>query len=343
MQTIDAQADLTGFAGPVFIGGGERSGKTLMRFMLSALPSLAMTRRVNMWPGFYQRYGDLAEDRNLERCLEAMVHTKHVRFLEPDAGRIRREFRQGPATYARLFALFQQHYAEREGKSRWGDQTPGIERYADPIFAAYPGAKMIQMLRDPRDCYEAALTKSAPRRVRAGIITASWLQSAGLARRNREKYPGRYKIVQFEQMVSRPEETLQEVCAFLGERYSPSVISLESIPRFQVQSGQTIAPGQSPLSVDFIGRHRRFAPKSEIAFIQMLTVGEMLSWGYTLTPIRLTAAEWIRFLLLCWPVNVLSLLAWRVEENRQHNHSRRGAGGTSSRAPINQPGSTQVG
>ena len=39
----------------------------------------------------------------------------------------RREFAQGPATYERLFALFLVHFAEREGKPRWGAQT-GLNR-----------------------------------------------------------------------------------------------------------------------------------------------------------------------------------------------------------------------
>jgi len=121
--------------------------------MLASHPHIAMSRRTNLWPKFYQRYGDLSRTDNFQRCLKAMLQYKHITSLKPDADRINTEFQQGEPTYARLFALFEQHNAERLGKPRWGDQTELIERYTDPIMNAYPSAKFIHMIRDPRDQY----------------------------------------------------------------------------------------------------------------------------------------------------------------------------------------------
>ena len=104
-----------------------------------------------MWPRYYGRYGDLGRPEQLERCLADMLKSKHIRALEPDPARIRQEFRQGEPTYGRLFALFQEHFAERQGKARWGDQLGFVERYVDPIFAAYPEARLIHMIRDQRE------------------------------------------------------------------------------------------------------------------------------------------------------------------------------------------------
>ena len=104
--------------GPIFIGGLDRSGKTLLRLSLSAHPNLALTRRTYLWPRFFNRYGDLSRGDNFERCLRAMLQRKPIQVLQPDAERIRREFWQGEASYARLFALLHQHYAERQGKPR---------------------------------------------------------------------------------------------------------------------------------------------------------------------------------------------------------------------------------
>ena len=134
--------------GPILLAGVAHSGKTLLRLALSSHPRLAFSRRTYMWTRFYNRYGDLREPRNFERCLAAMLAHKPTRALDPDPNRIRREFRQGEPTYARLFALFHEHYAERLGRSRWGDQLGFVERYADLIFAAYPDARMIHMVRD---------------------------------------------------------------------------------------------------------------------------------------------------------------------------------------------------
>ena len=124
-RASDAADRPTALAGPVFIGGLDRSGKTTMRAFLASHPNIAIPAvGSNMETYFYGRFGDLGKAENLERCLAAMLRYKHVRFLDPDADRIRREFRQGPPTYARLFSLFLIHLAEREGKPRWG-RRPG--------------------------------------------------------------------------------------------------------------------------------------------------------------------------------------------------------------------------
>src|SRR5512143_2950886 len=142
---------------PIFIGGLDNSGKTALRLALSSHPRIAMTRRSYMWTRVYGRYGDLSKAANLERCLAALLRRKDVRAMEPDEARLRRDLAQGQATYGRLFALLHEQYAERLGKQRWGEQEGRLEGYADELFAAYPGAKVIHMIRDPRNRYEEML------------------------------------------------------------------------------------------------------------------------------------------------------------------------------------------
>ncbi len=100
-------------SGPVHIGGLDRSGKTTMAAFLTSHPNIAIPPvGSNMWTYFYGRFGDLAERKNLERCLAAMLDYSHVAILEPDPEPIRREFAEGSRTYARLFELFLVQYAE---------------------------------------------------------------------------------------------------------------------------------------------------------------------------------------------------------------------------------------
>lgn len=227
--------------GPIIIGGPDRCGKTLMRSLLVAHPNIAIPEvGSNMWTYFYGRYGDLGLPANFERCVGAMLRYKHVRLLQPDSGRIRREFWEGEPTYARLFALFHQHYAEKQGKPRWGDQTGLVERYADPLFTAYPTAKMIYMVRDPRDRYEASLALWPNGKGRVGAATARWVYSVRLAQRNQKRYLGRYMVVKYETLVREPEATLREVCAFLGEDYLPAMLTLDCAPRYRGEGRQSI-------------------------------------------------------------------------------------------------------
>jgi hypothetical protein len=298
--------------GPIFIGGLGRSGKTYTRLMLAAHPGLAFSKRTQMWTRFYDQYGDLAQANNFERCLNAMLRHKHIRSLEPDAGRIRREFSQGSPTYARLFALIHEHHAERQQKRRWGDQSEGIERFAGLIIAAYPNARMIYMARDPRDRYEAMLTQRPQTKGKVGAATAQWLHSVSLAWRNQQKYPGQFQIVRYESLVLQPEETLDGICRFLGEAYLPSLVAMEDAPRFRRADEARRRPGVSPLSADFIGRYRTGLSPYEIAFIQQYAARYMQLYGYALEPIRSERGRSVRFHPLHWLTDTAHLLGWRV-------------------------------
>jgi hypothetical protein len=306
---------------PIFIGGLANSGKTELRLMLEAHPHLSFTRRTYMWTRFYQRFGDLSHAKNLDRCLEAMMQNKHIRSLESDLERIRREFALGERSYARLFGLFHSHYAERMGKSRWGDQLGSVERFADPIFESFPNAKMIQMIRDPRDVYEEAKARSPQRSGKVGWMLANWLESMRWAKRNQSRYPQGYKVVRYERLMAQPIETLREICAFLGEMFVPEMVNaamLNTTPKasrdsahdMAQESYQTIIPSPPNRA-----RRRHLSPR-EIAFMQQYARQELLSLGYFLEPATLSVRD--RFLFTCfdWPVNQVGIFVWQMTHGR---------------------------
>jgi hypothetical protein len=308
--------------GPIFIGGPDRCGKTTLRAILASHPNISIPAvGSNMWTYFYGQFGDLGRVENFERCLDAMMHYKHVIFLKPDPNRIRNEFWQGPPTYARLFSLFHQHHAEREGKPRWGDQTGLIERYANAIFEAYPAAKMIHMLRDPRDRYEASLSLWPNGKGRAGGATARWLYSLNLAKRNIRKFPDHYKIVRFESLVRDPEQTIREICAFLDEDYVPAMLTMEGAPthRDKLLQGMGFEEGMCPLSEKFIGLYRRVIPKQEIAYMQSFAGKQMAALDYSLDPIQFSLHERANYVLYTMPLNWIRMISWLSVELFQHN------------------------
>src|SRR5687767_2592220 len=97
--------------GPVFIAGLERSGTSLIYALLASHPQIVMTRRTNLCTHFYQQYGDLADDANLDRCLAVMQRYKRLVKLQPDWPRLRSDFVSGVRTYDRLFSLIEEQHA----------------------------------------------------------------------------------------------------------------------------------------------------------------------------------------------------------------------------------------
>jgi Sulfotransferase family len=261
--------------GPIFVVGASRSGKTLMRWMLTSHPNIAVTRRTEMWPRFYGRFGDLAVAANFDGCVRAMLARKQIASLEPDMTQLRRDFAGGPQTYERLFALLHEQVAQREGKPRWGDQSALVDRYADRVISAYEGVRVIHLVRDPRDRYEAIVATRArdargPRRPALLVrSTLAWRKSAHLALRNVQRHPGSYAVVRYETLVRKPEPTLRELCDFLGERYEPAMSRMDCARRYDQQ--RVSAPDGSPVSTAYVGRGADRLPPRELACIERMT------------------------------------------------------------------------
>lgn len=297
--------------GPVFVGGLDRSGKTYMRLMLASHPSFAVSRRTDLWTRFYRRFGGLQRDANLDRCLAALGAHKHIQSLGIDLGQLRLEFAGGPRTYARLFRLIHQAYAQRMGKPRWGDQSELLERRAKLVLEAYPEARFIHMLRDPRDRYAAILSKSN-RRGGVGAACARWLYSAGLAEQNRQLYPERYRVVRYERMVSRPEDVMRAVCEFLGEQFEPAMCSMGAATRFIGQGEGERDEMSTPLTIKYVGEFREKLDIRDIAFTQHACGRLMREFDYSLAPIRFSWAENVRFYGFHLFANAARMIGWRM-------------------------------
>jgi len=302
--------------GPIYIAGLERTGTSLIYALLASHPNIAMTRRTNLWTHFYEQYGDLRDPTNLDRCLDTMMRYKRLLKLEPDPDRLRRDFVAGEPTYGRLFALLEEQYAERLGKPRWGDKSLNQERYADQIFQAYPGARILHMMRDPRDRFASSKTRWKVRRGGVGAGAAEWLASARLAIRNRARHPDRYLVVRYEELAARPGETLREICGLIDERFAPEMLSMEGAPVFREKGSNSSYGRREPgvISTDSIGRFRQVLSPRQIAFIQRVARVEMSVFEYEPEPVRLVAAQRLRFAFGDVPLESARLLAWRTRE-----------------------------
>jgi O-antigen/teichoic acid export membrane protein len=335
-----AACDRAPAPGPVYVGGLDRSGKTTLAAFLTSHPNIDIPDAgSNLWTYFYGRFGDLAQPANLEQCLDLMLRYRHVVSLDPDPDRIRREFAAGPPTYARLFSLVHAHHAEREGKPRWGTQTGLVERYADEIFAAYPGVRIIHMVRDPRDRYEVSRALWPHGKGQAGGATARWIYSMRLAQQHLRRHPGGYLVVRFEDLVLRTDDTLRQVCHFLGETFHPEMLGMPSAPDRRARLASRLAASPTamrgdpmpvvgsvlppvtpqplphpPLSGAFVGRFRDHVAAGDVAFIQLHAGRLMRAYGYAPVPLSWGARDWARFVTRTWPGQAGRMLAWRGRE-----------------------------
>lgn len=269
-----------------------------------------------MFRYFYKRFGDLSDPSNFEQCLDTMIHYKRIVKLNPDPDRIRTDFTRGEKTYGRLFALFHEHNAERAGKHRWGDKSLYIERFTDNIFSEYPDAKFIHIVRDPRDRYASVKKRYDTDRGRVGAATGKWWYSILLAKRNMAKYPQNYRTVTYEALVKEPESTLTKICDYIGEDYSPNMLTMKGAPNLREMGGNSsfgqFQPGE--ISTKSVGKYLQRLTPAEIRFIQLYAKGYMREYGYQLEHIDLQGSETIRFNMVDRPINVVRMAGWVARE-----------------------------
>jgi hypothetical protein len=306
-------------AAPIFVAGPDRSGTTLMFALLASHPDLSMVRRTNMWRYFHDRYGDLGRAGNLDRCLADMTSYRRMRHLEPDEARIREEFARGTPSYGRLFALFHAHHAERSGKARWGDKSLHTEHYADRVFGEYPAARVLHMVRDPRDRYASVRRRHEGERAHVGNATGRWWSSTRAGRRNQSRHPDRYLLVRYEDLVSDPDATMRRVCAFVALDYDPEMLTMRGAPEHLDRGGNNSSFGDletARISTRAVGRYREVLSPSELMFIQLVAGREMRAVGYDLAPedhAPLTRARGYAAV----PAEAVRLGAWIVSDWRR--------------------------
>jgi hypothetical protein len=285
--------------GPIFIGGLDRSGKTRLRMALQAHPSLVMARRLNLWTGVFGRYGDLTDDLNARRCVDALLSSPQIVGQLAEPGRLADRLMSGPRTYASLIEEIGSQLMERSGRPRWGLQEALLERHADAIFDTYPKATIIHMIRDPRSRF-LGMAGTPSRRGGIATATAAWIESIDLAERNERRYAEHYLVVRNEDLAERPEETLRRICDRVGFSCTPAMIDA-------ARPTPAESLGAGPV---------RMLRARQVAFIQGRAGRQLASRGYAAAPVRLTLRELLRYRLIDVPVNLATTLAWKLRERK---------------------------
>jgi hypothetical protein len=105
-----------------------------------------------------------------------------------------------------------------QGKHRWAEKTPMHVRLIDRIFARYPDARIIFMVRDGRDV-------TVSMRKRFGEFQTGlerWVEDnqCGL----RWKDDPRVMLLRYEDLVKHYDETMPKICAFIDEPFEANLI-----------------------------------------------------------------------------------------------------------------------
>lgn len=204
-----------------FVCGVTRSGTTLLRLMLDSHPEVAIPGETHWVPKLIK--GFERGPQNAEDAANLAIDHKRWGDFHLDAGELRARINAlDPVTAADTIRAFYMLYAEREGKSRYGDKTPGYVKEMRRIQRVLPEARFVHIIRDGRDVSLSHL--------RMNWGPESYAESARLwrnrIRKARKMAPSinHYMEVHFEDLVADTEGELRRVCDFIELDFDPVML-----------------------------------------------------------------------------------------------------------------------
>ena len=312
-------------AGPILVTGADRSGTTLLYALLASHSDISMVRRTNLWRWFYGSYGDLSDPVNLDRCLATMMRYPRLSVLEPDPDEIREAFALRDPTYGQLFSVMHEQQAARRGRGRWGDKSLHTEHHAHEIFSELPEARVLHMVRDPRDRYASIVRRYDDRGKGVGAAMGRWLASMRAGRRNAERFGDeRYRVVRYETLADSPEITMNSICEFIGEPYEPAMLEMRGVEDAADRQGNSsFEPiGSGEISTRSIGRFRSMLGTRTIASVQAIAGRWMAVHDYRVEPIDLSPADRAHLWVSDLPVQATRTAGWILDDRIKRWRSR---------------------
>lgn len=205
---------------PIIVGS-PRSGTTLLRFMLDTHPELAIppeTGFLNLFPKLKGR-GDKLRQRFFHEVVnfpKPIPNWPDFEISEETFWAILKEI--NPFNIPDGYRAFYQLYATRFGKARWGDKTPLYCMELNLIRRVLPEARFIHIIRDGRDAALSLRKMWFSPGWEIGVQAAYWkkcvlaARQAGLGRTD-------YMEVHYEDLILKPQETLERICGHISLRY----------------------------------------------------------------------------------------------------------------------------
>ena len=234
----------------IFVLGYGRSGTTMMGHILGNHPDVYMFRELNffekLWDRKHARPLSFAEASDLAARLIAInrhgygILKDHSDYREKGE-KIIDDIAKKTLMPVEVYETFLRHTATENGKTIPCEQTPGYVFYLDEILKLFPEAKIINMIRDPRDVLVSRKKKwrqhslrmepiPLHRTIRIWIhyhpISSSILWKSAVKAAQPYIDDGLIYQVKFEDLLANPEQEIQKVCEFIGISYQETMLEI---------------------------------------------------------------------------------------------------------------------
>lgn len=252
----------------VFIVGVGRSGTTLLMSMLNAHPEVAFPPEFH----FINQHLAQAPRATLEQAVARLQADARFERLQIDLDEVIRPFKiDQPFTMPNLYRAILSYYAQQQNVTTIGDKAPKYVEYLPVIQHIVPDAKIIHLIRDPRDVY-LSRTKAEWSSKRSDLLQfLAYRAQYDLGRHQGPKlFAQNYLEIQYEHLLIQPQAELEKISNLLQIPFSDKMLQFS-------KSAQTLVASDE------------MAWKKEV--LGPLLTNNMNKWANELTPQQITRIE----------------------------------------------------
>jgi hypothetical protein len=225
-----------------FIMGRPRSGTTLLTTLFNAHPNVRIAPEFPIMIFLYQRFRRVRNwdeptirsfiDHAFYFSKTSKVTQRRVENLRIDKEYIISELLkfQGEGSI-QLFLKSINYYAysiySKDKTQLIGDKNPVYSIFVKRFLKIFPEAKFICIIRDYRDNF-ISMQKLAEKEVAVEapsvpLQIGRWRYFTKLFLHCKRRYPERFYLLRYEDLVTEQEKTFKSLCDFLGIEYTPAV------------------------------------------------------------------------------------------------------------------------
>jgi hypothetical protein len=271
----------------VFLICSERSGSNLITRMVDNHPQYcgpSPTHLIRLLVQNRLAYGDLRTTENWDDlCADAaeLLATKIGEWrTQPTASELRDVT---PRTLPALLRHVFEGEARACGNERLFIKENHTARLLPFLLAAWPDARFVYLVRDPRDM---ALSWKRSAIHRGDVVRAAHVwqqdQADGIAAIAQLQDTHRLHCLTYEDLVVVPELELLRLCRFLNVRFCPAMLEFHQAPATIANSRQTAAWENlaRPVIVANARKWQEGLDNTEIALVEAVCAREMSFFGY---------------------------------------------------------------
>ncbi len=228
---------------PIMIVGVGRSGTTLIQSMLNAHPEICFPPESHFIRDFIANNegNKLYSAGGLDAVEKAMNESVCVNRFGVDSQSVFEPFRDGSIEFSlgNLFSRYLFLYARSKGKSRIGEKDPANAVLLKYIKATYPEAKIVHIIRDPRDIILSRLKTEMEQDAPIQFYAENYVNGFITARNEGNHLFGdNYAEIYYEELITNPETVLSDLCKKIDIPYHDRMLNYQNEAKDIVTKGE---------------------------------------------------------------------------------------------------------